>query len=317
MKTSRVSSILGALAFACALSACGQGDSSTHESGSGSVLVDGSSTVYPMSETAYQLMSGERPDIYVSAKSSGTGGGFQRFCSGETDVSNASRPIDPDEAAECARNDVSYTELHVAVDAITVTVHPDLGVDCLTTDQLSQLWRPDSQVRRWNQLDPRFPDREIKLYGPGTDSGTYDYFAEEVVQDGNGATRADYVSSEDDNVLAQGVASTRGATGYFGYTYFERYIDSLKAVAINDGHGCVTPTPESARTGAFEPLSRPLYIYVSNAKYEERASVRAYVDFYIANLPAIVDAAQFISLDAQQYAKTQAVLAQVRSAAGD
>lgn len=302
-------SIAGILALAMVLGACRDAsEQGTDDTSDWVVTVDGSSTVYPMSKAAYQLMSGQDADIYANVTASGTGGGFAKFCVGETDISNASRPIDPDEATICQENGVTYTELQVAVDALTVVVHPELTVDCLTTDQLVQLWRPGSQVARWSDLDPDFPDQEIALFGPGTDSGTYDYMAGDVIGDPSGSTRQDYKSSEDDTVLVQGVASTPGATGYFGYTYYEEYADSLKAVAIDDGNGCVMPSAKSARAGSYTPLSRPLFIYVNNQAYAENAAVRRYTDFYIDNLQTIAEAAQFINLNESQYAETRAAI---------
>ena len=222
-----------ALGLGLALTACG-GDSEGTEGGgaSGSVSVDGSSTVFPMSDAAYELLAEENPDIKVTVGESGTGGGFEKFCADQTDISDASRPIDEeDEVPVCKEAGVEYTELQVATDALTVVVHPDLDVDCLTVEQLVELWAPGSKITNWNQLDPSFPDEEITLFGPGTDSGTYDYMASEIVDPDaeEPATRDDYESSEDDNVLVQGVAGTEGGTGYFGYTYYEENADTLKA----------------------------------------------------------------------------------------
>ncbi len=195
--------------------------------------------------------------MQVTVAESGTGGGFEVFCGDQTDVSNASRPIEEDEVAACEEAGIEYTELQVATDALTVVVHPDLAVDCLTVDQLVELWAPDSKVTNWNDLDPSFPDQEISLFGPGTDSGTYDYMASEVVDPDadEPATRDDYEASEDDNVLVQGVAGTEGATGYFGYTYYEENSDTLKALEIDNGDGCVEPRPPRPPRPASTPRS--------------------------------------------------------------
>ncbi len=277
---------------------------------SGRVSVDGSSTVFPMSDAASELLSEENPDIKVTVAESGTGGGFEKFCADETDISDASRPIDEEEEVPiCEDAGIEYTELQVATDALTVVVHPDLAVDCLTTEQLIKLWAPGSTVTNWNQLDPSFPDQEISLFGPGTDSGTYDYMAADVIGDESETTRDDYEASEDDNVLVQGVAGTEGATGYFGYTYYEENEDSLKALAIDDGNGCVEPSAETAQAGEYTPLSRPLFIYVNNATYNDNEAVKAYVDFYIENLETIAEAAQFIPLSDELYDETQSRLA--------
>lgn len=305
----------GVAVLALALSACGgadagedSGDSGSGGGASGAVKVDGSSTVFPMSDAAAELLNEENPDVDVTVSESGTGGGFEKFCAGQTDISNASRPIEQEEIDACTAEGIEYTELHVATDALTVVVNPDLDVDCLTTDQLIKLWEPGSKVTNWNQLDPSFPDEEISLFGPGTDSGTYDYMASDVIGDESETTRDDYEASEDDNVLVQGVAGTPGATGYFGFTYYEENTDKLKAVSIDDGNGCVEPSAETASAGEYTPLSRPLFIYVKNSAYSDNAAVKEYVDFYVENLADIADAGQFIALNDQEYADTQAAL---------
>ncbi len=296
----------GIAALALALTACGGGEQG---GASGSVAVDGSSTVFPLSNAAYELLSEENPDIKVTVGESGTGGGFEKFCAGQTDISDASRPIDEeDEVPVCEENGVDYTELQVAVDAITVVVQPDLEVDCLTTDQLIELWAPGSEVTNWSDLDPSFPDQEISLFGPGTDSGTYDYMAGDVIGDESEATRDDYEASEDDNVLVQGVAGTEGATGYFGYTYYEENTDKLKALAIDNGNGCVEPSAETAQSGEYAPLARPLFIYVNNKKYNDDAAVQEFTDFYVDNLETIAEAAKFIPLSEEQYGETKSAL---------
>ena len=317
-KSIRRAVVPGLAALALALSACGGGSDSGSDNGgseggggaSGSVSVDGSSTVFPMSDAAGELLSEENPDIQVSVSESGTGGGFEKFCAGQTDISNASRPIDEEEVAACEAEGIAYTELQVATDALTVVVHPDLEVDCLTVDQLVQLWAPGSTVANWNELDPSFPDQEIALFGPGTDSGTYDYMASEVVDPDaeEPATRDDYEASEDDNVLVQGVSGTEGGTGYFGYTYYEENQDTLKALSIDDGNGCVEPSAETAQAGEYTPLARPLFIYVNNAKYADNEATKAYVDFYIENLSEIAEIGQFIPLSDELYSETQSAL---------
>jgi phosphate transport system substrate-binding protein len=307
----------GAALLAITLAACGSGAEagSGSESGgaSGSVAVDGSSTVFPMSNAAYELLSEENPDIKVTVGSSGTGGGFEKFCAGETDISDASRPIKEDEEVPtCEENKVEFTELQVATDALTVVVNKDLeGVDCLTTDQLIKLWAPGSKIKNWNQLDPKFPNQKISLFGPGTDSGTYDYMAADVIGDESETTREDYEASEDDNVLVQGVEGTEGATGYFGYTYYEENADKLKALAIDDGKGCVKPSVETAQAGEYTPLARPLFIYVANKAYTENKAVKEYTDFYIENLETIAEAAKYIPLAEEDYGKTKSALGSI------
>lgn len=309
----RRASVSALVAAAVGLSACGgQAASGGADRAGGTVTVDGSSTVFPMSSAAAELLSEENPHVQVSVGESGTGGGFEKFCAGETDISDASRPIEDEEAAACEEQGIEYTELQVATDALTVVVHPDLAVDCLTTEQLVKLWEPGSKVDNWSDLDPRFPDQEIALFGPGTDSGTYDYMAADVIGARSETTRDDYEASENDNVLVQGVAGTEGATGYFGYTYYEQNADTLKALAIDDGNGCVEPSAETARAGEYTPLSRPLFIYVKNSAYTNDAAVAAYVDFYIDNLPQIAEVGQFIPLDDATYEETRTAVEDLR-----
>ena len=294
------------------LAACGGGDAGAAAEGgsgaSGTVSVDGSSTVEPMSKAASELLSEENPDVRVTVGAAGTGGGFEVFCQGQTDISDASRPIEEDEAKACEEGGVEHTELQVATDALTVAVHPDLAVDCLTTDQLVELFGPASKVTNWNQLDPSFPDQEISFFIPGADSGTYDYMAADVIGAESETTRDDYEASEDDNVLVQGVANTDGGTGYFGYTYFEENQDQLKAVSIDNGNGCVAPSAETAQSGEYTPLARPLFIYVKNESYNSNEAVKEYVDFYIENLASIAEVGKFIPLSDELYSETKSSL---------
>ena len=311
--TIRRALVPGLAALTLVLTACGDDSNDSGNGGdssdvSGEVTVDGSSTVFPMTQAAAELFREEAPEVEVAVGQAGTGGGFERFCAGETDISDASRPIDEEEVAVCEEAGIDYTELQVATDALTMVVHPELEVDCLTTDQVIELWGPGSTITNWSQLDPSFPDQEIALFGPGTDSGTYDYMASDVIGDDSEATRDDYEASEDDNVLVQGVAGTEGATGYFGYTYYEENADSLKALAIDDGNGCVEPSAETAQAGEYTPLSRPLFIYVANSKYGDNEAVSAFTDFYIENLESIAEAALFIPLNEDQYSETQSAL---------
>ena len=302
----------GVAVFALVLTACGgqsEATDSAAEGVSGSVTVDGSSTVFPLSDAAAELLNEENTAIKVTVGEAGTGGGFELFCQGKTDVSDASRPIkDDEEAPICADAGIEYTELQVATDALTVVVHPDVDVDCVTTEQLAAIWGADSTITNWNQVDPSFPDQDLTLYGPGTDSGTFDYFTDEINGE-EGVSTSNYEASEDDNVIAAGVAGTEGAMGYFGYTYYEENADTLKALAVDSGAGCVLPSAETAGDGTYTPLARPLFIYVSNQSYADNAAVKAYVDFYIANLAEVAEVSKYIPLNDEQYADTQATLA--------
>jgi phosphate transport system substrate-binding protein len=304
------------LTLALALSACGGsndegtgGDSSL----SGEVLVDGSSTVQPLTAAAGEFFAEEEPGVNVSVATSGTGGGFEVFCQGATDISNASRPIKDEEIALCEENGIEFTELQVATDALTVVVSADNDfVSCLTTEELATLWGPDAEgtVTTWDQVNPAFPAEEIELYGPGTDSGTFDYFTDEINGE-EGVSRTDYNASEDDNVIVQGVSGSANAIGYFGYTYFEENADALKAVDIDSGAGCVAPSADAAQDGSYAPLARPLFIYVSGAAAAEKPEVAAFVDFYATNADRIAEAAQFIPLNDEQRGKLESAASSI------
>jgi phosphate transport system substrate-binding protein len=289
------------LAAALPLSACGgsAGAESQQQDLSGTVKVDGSSTVAPLTTAAAEFYAEEEPEVRVTVGTSGTGGGFEKFCNGETDISDASRPIEDDEKSACRKNGVTYGALTVANDALTVVVNKDADwVDCLTTAQLKKIWEPGSTVDNWNQVDAQFPDESLKLFGPGTDSGTFDYFTEEINGE-EGASRTDYSPSEDDNVIVQGVAGSPGGMGYFGYTYFEENQDELKALQINSGKGCVAPGAKTAQDGTYTPLSRPLFIYPSKEALG-RDEVLDFVQYYVDNNADIAKDARFIPLSSRQ-----------------
>jgi phosphate transport system substrate-binding protein len=248
----------------------------------GSVLVDGSSTVFPISEAMAEEFMKANPGVRVTVGVSGTGGGFKKFCAGETDISNASRPIKQEEIDLCAQNGIEYVEVPVAYDGLTVVINPaNEFATCLTVDELKKMWEPAAQgkITRWNQIRPDFPDAPLGLYGPGTDSGTYDYFTAAIVGE-EGESRGDYTASEDDNVLVQGVASDPNGLGFFGLAYYEENQEKLKAVDIDGGNGCVTPTPESVADGTYVPLSRPEFIYVKASSLDNPA-VAAFARFQI------------------------------------
>jgi phosphate transport system substrate-binding protein len=313
-----------ALALSLGLAACGGGDAgeSTSSSGgegealSGSINVDGSSTVFPLSEAAAELFQEEQPDVQVTVGQSGTGGGFQKFCNGETDISNASRPIKDEEIAACEANGITYQELHVANDALTVVVNTENDwATCLTVEQLTTIWAPGSTVNNWNQVDPSFPDQAMQLFGPGTDSGTFDYFTAEINGE-EGASRTDYSPSEDDNVTVQGVSGSPGGLGYFGYTYFEENADNLTAVEIDSGDGCVAPSAETAQDGTYTPLSRPLFIYPSAEAASSKPEVQAFIDFYVESNQTIAEEALFIPLNSEQETALQDAAGELGSGAG-
>ncbi|MGH3987623.1 MAG: PstS family phosphate ABC transporter substrate-binding protein, partial [Pseudonocardiaceae bacterium] len=226
------------------------------------------------------------------------------FCSGNTDISNASRAIKDEEKTRCQSAGIEFTELVVANDALTVVANPDNNwANCLTVEQLKTMWSPESEgkVTNWNQVDPSFPDVPLALFGPGTDSGTFDYFTDEINGE-EGASRTDYSASEDDNVLVQGVEGARGATAYFGYTYFEENQGKLKAVQVDGGQGCVLPSAETVQNGTYVPLARPLFIYVNKESFK-RPEVAEFVKFFARQIDQIAEAAQFVQLNEEQKTK--------------
>ena len=294
---------LVALAAIGMLAGCGGGDGGAAEGDgmTGRIQIDGSSTVYPISQAmAEEFMRSEGRDVRVTVSQSGTGGGFQRFCAGETEVSDASRPIKDSERELCEQNGIEPQEFEVARDGITVAVNPQNDfVQCLTTEELRRIWEPGSQIQRWSQVRDGFPDTEMKLYGPGTSSGTFDYFTEAVMGEED-RSRQDYTASEDDNVLVQGVAGDPGSLGYFGYAYYEENQNQLKAVAVDNGSGCVQPNRETIASGEYAPLARPMFIYVAGSALE-RPEVRTFVEYYMENAEALVPQVGYIPMDASVY----------------
>ena len=245
------------------------------------VKSDGSSTVFPVTEAVAEQFRGEQPDVRVIVGRSGTGGGFKKFSAGEIDLCNASRPISDSERTACEDAGVEFVELEVAFDGLAVMVNPENDwVDCLTVEQLKAIWQPDSAVSKWSDLNTEWPDEQIKLYGPGTDSGTFDYFTEVIVGK-TASSRDDYHQSEDDNALVTGVAGDKYSLGYFGLAYYEENKDKLKLLKIDSGDGnCIAPSQESVRDNTYQPLSRPLFIYVRKSSLE-RPEVRSFVKFYL------------------------------------
>lgn len=287
--------------MAAGLAACA-GEGGGREGLAGAVQADGSSTVFPVTEAVAEEFQAANPNVRVTVGLSGTGGGFKRFCAGETDLSNASRPITDAEREQCTQAGVEPIELPVAWDGLSVLVNPDnTFVDCLTVDELRRIWEPDSRVRTWRDVRSVWPNEEIRLYAPGTDSGTFDYFTEAVVGEAR-ASRPDYQASEDDNVLVQGVAGDRYALGYFGYAYYAENTARLKLVAVDGGQGCVAPSAETIGDGTYFPLSRPLFLYVSH-RVLQRPEVRAFLEFYMQHAPELVPPTGYLPLGAERYAE--------------
>ncbi|RNL72059.1 PstS family phosphate ABC transporter substrate-binding protein [Streptomyces sp. I6] len=295
-----------------AAGACGGADAGSGGDGlSGTVRVDGSSTVAPLSTAAAQLFQQRNPGVRITVGTSGTGGGFEKFCNGETDIADASRRITAEEQAHCAEKGVKYEELRIANDGLSVVVSKDNDfADCLTVEQLHRIWEPGSRIDNWNQVDPAFPDVDLELFGPGTDSGTFDYFTH-AVNGKEGRSRTDYSPSEDDNVTVQGVSGSKGGMGYFGLSYYEENQDKLKVLKIDGGNGCVEPTRVTVQNGTYRPLSRPLLIYPSAAALDRR-EVEAFVEYYVDNNADIATAAQFVPLSPGQEAELRRDLTRLR-----
>jgi phosphate transport system substrate-binding protein len=274
----------------------------------GRVRADGSSTLAPYVSLAAERFGKKNPDVQVSVGVAGTGGGFERFCRGETDLSNASRPIEDEERAACEKKRILFIELHVANDGLSVIVSPENDwADCLTVDQLKQIWQPDSKVDSWRDVDRSFPDVELSLAGPGTDSGTFDYFTDVIVGE-EGASRTDYTATEDDNVIVNAISGERGGLGYLGLSYFEQNERRLRALQIDGGEGCVAPSATTVQSGEYKPLSRPLFIYVNRDRLEEKLQVDAFLEFILANQRQIAKRALFVPLTQEQVSRSQTAL---------
>jgi phosphate transport system substrate-binding protein len=293
----------------------GTGGSSEPAAVKGEIAIDGSSTVYPFAQAAAELFNEDNPDVKISVGQSGTGGGFEKFCAGETDVSDASRPIkDDEEAPVCEKAGVTYSEVQVANDGIAVATNKELKVDCLTTDQLKELWNKGSKVKSLKDIDPSLPDTALSLYGPGTDSGTFDFFTDEINGE-EGVTREDYEASEDDNQLVTGVAGDKGGLGYFGFSYYEANVDKLNLVGVGAKDGeCVKPSPETIQDGSYKPLARPLFMYPS-AKAMKRPEVKAFMDFVLASQADIAKAAKIVPMTDAQAGEAKTALTKAESGA--
>lgn len=271
---------------------------------SSQVQIDGSSTVYPLTNAIAKAFQQEQPNVPISVDFSGTTGGFRKFCAGETDINNASRPISTEEIAACREAGVRFVEIPVAFDALTVVVNPqNTWAQTFTVAELKAMWEPaaDGKIKTWNQIRPDFPNRPLKLYGAGAESGTYDYFAEVITGEDN--TRRDYTGSEDDNDTVNSVSSDPDALGYFGFAYYEQNQDKLKAVAIDDGSGKggIIPTREAVEQAQYQPLSRPLFIYINLRKSQANPDLSEFVTFYMNNVEQTAQTVGYIPLPAEAY----------------
>ena len=305
--------VAGCALLTLGLAACG-GDDDDDDSGSsdtpsglsGEIRIDGSSTVAPLSERIAEDFQGANPDVRVTVGTAGTSGGFESFCAGETDISDASRAIEPTEEKACADGGVEYEEVRVATDALTVVVNPDNPVTCMTVDQLSEVWDKGSSVDSWDQIQDLDADysETLDLFGPGTDSGTFDYFTE-AINGEEGVQRTDYNNvGEDDNATVTGVSGSPGGMGYFGFSFFQENQDTLKALEVDGGEGCVAPSAETAQDGSYQPLSRGLYVYPS-AQALGKPEVLDFLQFYLDNTSSVAEQVGFIPLTDEQLSESQ------------
>jgi len=295
--------------LAIGIAACGgDDDDNTGSSGggggggnlSGTIKIDGSSTVAPFAQAAQEAFIAENPDVKITVGTSGTGGGFEKFCAGETDISDASREIKPDEEAPiCKKKGIKYSKVQVANDGIAVVTNPSLKVDCLTVAQLKKLWNKGSNVKSLSEVDPSLPDTKLTLFGPDTDSGTFDFFTDKINGE-EGVSREDYQPSADDNVLVQGVSGSEGGLGYFGFSYYEQNQDKLSLVKVGEtANKCTAPSKEAIQSGEYQPLSRPLFMY-PNEKSLARPEVKAFMDYVIENYEAIAENSQIVPMTQEQ-----------------
>jgi phosphate transport system substrate-binding protein len=288
------------LAATAIIAGCGGDDGGSGASNlSGKILIDGSSTVAPLSIGAADAFAADNANVDIQVGTSGTGGGFEVFCKGETDISDASRSINDEEKAACAKAGIQFTELRVASDGVTLVTKKDgaIGKACITTDELKKIWLKGSTIDNWKDVGPGWNDVKMTLAGAGSQSGTYDFFNEEILgEDAKGevnAPRQDYSASEDDNVTVTAVKGAEGGLGYFGFTYYEENVDSLTALEVDAGDGCVAPSPETITDGSYKPLSRPLFIYVKSTSLEQ-PHVKAFVRYYIENAVKLAQDTQFV-----------------------
>ena len=289
-------------AVALSVMSCGN-NKKDQANDSTSISIDGSSTVYPITEAIAEEYRAEDPNVDVTIGVSGTGGGFKKFGRGETDISDASRPIKEDEIAAAKESNIDYVELEVAYDGLAVVINPENDwVDCMTVEELKKLWSPEAQgtITHWNQIRPEWPNEEIHLFGPGVASGTFDYFTEAIVGE-SGSSRGDYTASEDDNVLVQGVAGDKFGLGFFGLAYYEENQDKLKMIAVDGGEGCVKPGMETVSSGEYAPLSRPLFIYVNSSSVQKNPKVVDFVNFYLKEAPGLLKDVGYVPLTDEEY----------------
>jgi phosphate transport system substrate-binding protein len=305
---------LTALALAVTAGACGDDENDSNpgaggggepsEQLSGKIAIDGSSTVQPFAEAAAETYNEDQPDVNITVGGAGTGDGFEKFCRGETDISDASRPIEEDEIEACQKGGVDYTEVQVANDGITVVTNKDTTIDCLTTDQLKEIFGPDAKASKYNEIDSKLPDKNISLFTPGSESGTFDFFTDEINGEEGVQRESNVQTSADDNQIATGIEGEDGAMGYFGFSYFEQNQEKLNAVKIDGGDGCVEPTSQTIQDGSYKPLARPLFMYVSK-KALARPEVKGFVEFSVNQQQTIAEVSKIVPMSAEQAEKAK------------
>ena len=293
--------------------ACGSDDSESSDSGggssgggdlSGNIRIDGSSTVQPFAQAAAELFMMENSGVKITVGGAGTGDGFERFCRGETQISDASRPIEEDEVKLCEQKGIDFKEVQVASDGITVFTNPGLELDCLTTDQLKTIFAPKSKVANLSEVDPKLPDAELALFSPGAESGTFDFFTEQINGE-EGVQRTDGIqTSADDNVIVTGDSGEEGGLGYAGFSFYEQNQDKLNAVSVDGGDGCIEPTSKTIQSGEYKPLARPIFMYPA-AKALQKPEVKAFMEFAIENHTEISEAANIVPMSDEQAAESK------------
>jgi phosphate transport system substrate-binding protein len=300
MKTQiRLLGILTILAF-LAISCANQGGKSPNKKLSGTINMDGSSTVYPLSEAVAEEFRIDNPNVNIAIGSSGTGAGFKKFARGENDISDASRGIKESEIEACKQNNIAYKEIMVALDGISIMVNPEnTWIDNITVAELKKLWEPNSTIKKWSDIRPEWPKEDIHLYGPNTAHGTYDFFTE-AINGESGASRSDYNAVADYNVGIQGISTDKYALGYFGLAYYEENKDKLKLVGVDNGNGVIKPSLETVKDGSYAPLSRPLFIYINTASLK-KSEVVEFVNFYINNAAELAKEVGYIPLPQKEY----------------
>lgn len=302
MPCCRIACTIAWVAIAAAVGCSGCSPSNSAKSAA-TIRVDGSSTVYPITEAVAEEFRNERPDVRAVIGFSGTGGGFKKLAAGEIDICDASRTIKDEERAACEANGVKFVELEIAFDGLSVVVNPDNDwCDCLTVEQLKAIWQPESAIEKWSDLNPEWPDEKIELFGPGTDSGTFDYFTEAIMGEAK-SSRADYTPSEDDNMLVTGVEGSKYALGYFGFAYYSENKERLKLLGVDSGDGqCIQPSLETVRSNTYKPLSRPLYIYV-NQNSLSKPEIVEFVQYYLKTVGDLVTQVGYVPLADEVKAK--------------